>query len=164
MRCEININTTKVIKMAEKSNTYGDKSCKIPPEGYRGKAKKLSMVFLFMLFLLGMTSCYPIHQDEKFAVYRYSVNLHYQDGGAKVRTFDTNWKPYIATGYKSGFPRFYWTPIGDGQHVEDGVCRFEIISRRDITEEYYGKKIISSREYWNPWNYVGGTLHKLGEK
>ena len=33
LRCEININTTKVIKMAEKSNTYGDKSCKIPPEG-----------------------------------------------------------------------------------------------------------------------------------
>lgn len=152
------------MKRNERTAVPAAKSDKFPTEGYRGHAKKLSMVFLFMLFLLGMTSCYPIHQDEKFAVYRYSVNLHYQDGGAKVRTFDTNWKPYIATGYKSGFPRFYWTPIGDGQHVEDGVCRFEIISRRDITEEYYGKKIISSREYWNPWNYVGGTLHKLGEK
>ena len=39
LRCEININTTKVIKMAEKSNTYGNKSRKIPPERYRGKAE-----------------------------------------------------------------------------------------------------------------------------
>lgn len=114
--------------------------------------------------MLGMTSCYPVHEDEEFAVYKYSVMLHYLDGGTKTRTFITNWEPYISSGYKSGFPRFYWTPIGECEYMENGVCRFKVISKRDITEEYYNKKIVSSRQYWNPMTYVGGTLHKLAKK
>ena len=56
-------------------------------------------------------------------------------------------------------------PVGEWQeYMENGVCRFEVISKRDITEEYYSKKIVSSREYWNPFTYEGGTLHKLTEK
>lgn len=129
------------------------------------KISEIASLLTCVMLAIGMAACHaPIHEDEEFAVYRYSVNLHYLDGGSKKRTFITRWEPYISAGYKSGFPRFYWTPVGEREYMENGVCRFEVISKRDITEEYYGKKIISSRRYWDPASSVGGTLHKLSEK
>lgn len=135
------------------------------PLSVRGARKALMLTLASCLLAVSTTSCYPIYGDEEFAVYHYTVKLYYLDGGTKTRTFDTNQKPYISSGYKDGFPRFYWRPMGEWQeYMENGVCRFEVISKRDITEEYYSKKIVSSREYWNPFTYEGGTLHKLTEK
>lgn len=97
--------------------------------------------------MLGMTSCgdFP-RENEVYAVYRYTVQLHYLDGGSKERSFLTVFEPYISAGYRGGFPRFYWRPMGEWTEVyENGVCRYEVLYKKDVTEEYYGHKIISTR-------------------
>lgn len=122
----------------------------------RTKISGIASLLTCVMLAVGMASCFPIHKDEEFAVYRYSVNLHYLDGGSNKRTFVTHWEPYIGVGYRSSFPRFYWTLVGGRECVENGVCRFEIISKRDITEEYYKAKIISTRKTSD-----GCIIHKL---
>lgn len=138
-----------------------------PPKSARGGKRKLAAILMAFL-LIGMTSCgdYP-HANEVHAVYRYTVQLYFMDGGTAEKTFlarEEKYEPHIGTGYRGGFPRFHWISDKGRSHSMDGVCRFKVISKRDVSEEYYGKKIISTRQYWDAWTYTGGTLHTLEQK
>lgn len=135
-----------------------------PPKSARGGKRKLTAILMAFL-MIGMTSCgdYP-RKKEVHAVYRYTVRLYFMDGGTEEKTFLTRDEPYIGTRYKSGFPRFHWSSDKWEPYCLDGVCRFKVISKRDVTEEYYNDKIISTRQYWDAWTHTGGTLHTLEQK
>lgn len=138
-----------------------------PPKSARGGKIKLTAILMVFL-MIGMTSCgdYP-HANEVHAVYRYTVRLYFMDGGTEEKTFlatEEVYEPHISAGYRGGFPRFRWISDNGRSHCLDGVCRFKVISKRDVSEEYYNKKIVSTRQYWDAWTHTGGTLHTLAEK
>ena len=138
-----------------------------PPKSARGSKRKLTAILMAFL-MVGMTSCgdYP-RKNEVHAVYRYTVKLYFMDGATEEKTFlarEEVYEPHISTGYKSGFPRFRWISDKGRSHRLDGVCRFKVLSKRDVSEEYYKKKIVSTRRYWDPWVSTGGVLHTLEQE
>ena len=113
--------------MAEKSNTYGDKSCKIPPEGYRGKAKngRKWSIFIGLLGLLVASSCSGYYEHEATD---YTLRLYYLGGSVEVRKITAlDYEPYIYD-YKGSYTLMYEYL---GLNQIKGVVRYEVLSKSE---------------------------------
>lgn len=116
---------------------------------------------LISLLMLGMTSCYHyLGADEVQAVYRYTIKAYYLDGGNRVITMKGLFPPEVR-GYKGS----YWLETcygynGSIRMSESAACRYDLLHKEDMTEEYYGRKIVSSEVIGN---VVVHTLEKKGE-
>lgn len=130
------------------------------------KISGIASLLTCVMLAIGMAACGQsnmIRQDEERAVYRYKIRVYYLDGGSRERTFLTKASPYIATGHRSirgcgdGFPRLYWERVETyGKYRDNGACRFEVLYKKDVSEEYYKAKIISTRKTPD-----GCIIHKL---
>lgn len=122
---------------------------------------KRKLTAILMAFLMvGITSCYHyLGENEVQAVYRYTIRAYYLDGGNKVITMKGLFPPEVR-GYKGS----YWLETCYGHNgsilmTESASCRYDLLHKEDITEEYYGRKIVSSEVVDN---VVVHTLEKKG--
>ena len=124
------------------------------------KTRTLTTLFLSLL-MLGVTSCcHCLGEDEVQAVYRYTIRAYYLDGGNKVITMKGFFPPKVRSYKGSYWLETYYGHNGSMRMTESAACRYDLLHKEDVTEEYYGRNIASSEVIDN---VVVHTLEKKGE-
>lgn len=130
-----------------------------PPKSARGGKRKLAAIFMAFL-MIGMTSCYHyLGENEVQAVYRYTIKAYYLDGGSRVITMKGFFSPKVQSYKGSYWLETFYGYDGSIRMSEPAVCRYDLLHKEDITEEYYGRKIVSSEV---DGNIVVHTLEQKG--
>ena len=106
--------------------------------------RKLTAILMAFL-MIGMASCYHyLGENEVQAVYRYTIRAYYLDGGNKVITMKGLCPPEVECYRGNYWLASYHGLCGRERVSEPAACRYDLLKTEDITEEYYGRKIVSS--------------------
>lgn len=121
-------------------------------------ATRTLTAILVTLLMIGTTSCECLDSDEEQAVYLYTVRAYYLDGGSRVITMKGFYPPEVECYRGNYWLASYHGLCGRERVLEPAACRYDLLETKDISEEYYGKKIVSSRSFRET------IIHKLAEK